>query len=71
MKLPRDALAPSRTNAAEARKLRNPAVAPRLEFLGLSGQGYMGWSRDPTNMYTAAAPRGGMGGMGGMGGTDM
>jgi alkaline phosphatase D len=36
----RAALALSKTNAAEARKLSNPAVAPHLKFLDLAGHGY-------------------------------
>ncbi len=36
----RAALALSRTSAAEARKLRNPAVAPHLKFVDLGGHGY-------------------------------
>jgi alkaline phosphatase D len=36
----RAALALSRTSAAEARKLSNPAVAPHLKFLDLAGHGY-------------------------------
>jgi alkaline phosphatase D len=36
----RAALALSRTSAAEARKLHNPAVAPHLKFVDLGGHGY-------------------------------
>jgi alkaline phosphatase D len=36
----RAALALSRTSASEARKLRNPAVAPHLKFVDLGGHGY-------------------------------
>jgi alkaline phosphatase D len=36
----RAALALSQTGAAEARKLRNPAVAPHLKFVDLGGHGY-------------------------------
>ncbi|HET7811503.1 MAG TPA: alkaline phosphatase D family protein [Steroidobacteraceae bacterium] len=36
----RAALALSKTSAAEARKLRNPAVAPHLKFVDLGGHGY-------------------------------
>jgi alkaline phosphatase D len=36
----RAALALSRTSAAEARKLGNPAVAPHLKFVDLGGHGY-------------------------------
>jgi alkaline phosphatase D len=36
----RAALALSRTSAAEARKLHNPAVAPHLKFADLGGHGY-------------------------------
>ena len=36
----RSALALSRTSAAEARKLHNPAVAPHLKFVDLGGHGY-------------------------------
>jgi alkaline phosphatase D len=36
----RSALALSQTSAAEARKLRNPAVAPHLKFVDQNGHGY-------------------------------
>ena len=36
----RAALALSKTSAAEARKLHNPAVAPHLKFVDLGGHGY-------------------------------